>query len=160
VERAITGFYSRTPDLSVAAIRDEGGRVSKTPTQAEINNALYGKKRRSKYNVDHSPEGLLKRTYDGIVFDSEHEKDVYLYLKSLEKAGTISHLERQVEFPLNTISAETGLPVRVCSWTADFVAKDSSGQRVVFDAKGFKTKEYRRTKRWFELQHGTRITEL
>lgn len=95
-----------------------------------------------------------KVTLDGHTFDSKKEAEVYVQLRSLEKAGAIRNLELQPEFsfPLR------GKPVRYLpqkkrkdgSWCqgrpiryrADFSYDERQGEKwvpVVIDVKGFDT---------------------
>ena len=56
---------------------------------------------RSKYNVDNSPLGKLKRTYNGILFDSQLECRFYRnYLLPKLQNGTIKSIRRQVRYEL------------------------------------------------------------
>jgi dsDNA-binding SOS-regulon protein len=153
VERAIAGFYSGTSRMSVAAVRDEGGRVSKEPSNPEINKALYTG-RRSKYNA-------VKTVVDGRTFDSKREAEAFVYLKALERAGTLRGLECQVKFSLDGYSAVKEQTEHVAFYIADFVAQEvATGKTVVFDAKGFRNALYRLKCKWFAVQYGIRITEL
>ena len=56
----------------------------------------------------------VKTTIDGITFDSKREAKRYTELKILEKAGYITHLELQPEYPI-TING-----IKLCKYIADF----------------------------------------
>ena len=98
--------------------------------------------------------GNKKVISDGITFDSKKEYRRYCELKLLEKAGEISDLQRQVKFTLipaqrepDTVGKRGGtkkgkLIERECVYVADFVYKDMSGEEIVEDTKGFRTKDY------------------
>jgi hypothetical protein len=92
----------------------------------------------SKYNSK-------KLSMDGEVFDSKKELRRYMDLLDALNAGEISCLERQVKFELIPKQRDAdGKAVRPCSYVADFVYRDNeTGETVVEDVKGFKTKEYR-----------------
>ena len=103
---------------------------------------------RSKY-------GNKKARHAGIVFDSRRERNRYIILSSMEKAGEISDLRMQVSFELipavyETVEQQLKTKVkkvekcvqRATHYIADFVYKDKDGKIVVEDAKGMKTKEY------------------
>ncbi len=110
--------------------------------------------RRSKYNA-------VKTDVDGFRFDSKHEAGVYIVLRDLERKGQIRALELQVPFSLDAVSVKTGKPEHIATYIADFVAQDvKTGQTLVYDAKGFRTAMYRRSKKHFEMQYGIKITEL
>jgi len=85
-----------------------------------------------------------------MVFDSKKEYRRYLELKTMEEAEVISELKRQVKYVLipaqrepDTIGKRGGkikgkLIERECSYVADFVYKDSQGNTVVEDVKGYR----------------------
>ncbi len=109
-------------------------RAINNPTEAELNEALYGeKKRTSKYGV--APKA--DRTADNITFDSKREMERYLQLKMLVRAGTIKNLELQPAFPLIVNK------VKVCTYQADFRYEDLDGRDVIEDVKGARTATYR-----------------
>lgn len=80
---------------------------------------------------------------DGITFDSKKEMRRWLDLRTLERAGAISNLQRQVRFFLTgqyaPLVSEKG---RRLSYIADFVYLDGNRQ-IIEDAKGFATPEYK-----------------
>lgn len=75
-------------------------------------------------------------TIDGIRFASQREGKRYVELKILERAGEIQCLTLQRPYKLEV----NGL--HVCKYVADFVYVGSSGEIVVEDVKGVRTKEY------------------
>lgn len=94
-----------------------------------------------------------KVTIDGETFDSKKEAKRYCELKLLERAGEIRHLRRQEKFLLIPSQYEEvvdakGKPKqkcieRECVYIADFVYQDArTGELVVEDTKGVRTKEY------------------
>lgn len=115
---------------------------------------------------------------DGIVFDSRKEARRYQELILLQRAKEISDLQRQVEFTLiptqREASTETykkgekkGQPKegkvieRECKYIADFVYIDNrTGERVVEDTKGFRTKEYLIKRKLMLYLFGVRIHEI
>ncbi len=83
----------------------------------------------------------VKAMADGFQFDSQHEADTWMILRSREKAGDISELRRQVAFPLyvpviGSDGKPNGVIVECANYIADFVFLDKAGTRVVMDAKG------------------------
>lgn len=113
-------------------------------------------KKRSKY-------GNKKVTVDGITFDSQKEAKRWTELKQLEEAGAISHLERQPKFKLfcgNTpIRFDSG---RQAVYRADFAYFSASeNKRVIEDAKGFRTPEYKLKRAIVHAMHPmTKIIEV
>ena len=89
-----------------------------------------------------------------------------------QRAGVISNLREQVSFEL--IPAQygecgtdlKGKPVRVCiekacKYIADFVYTDNeTGQTIVEDTKGVRTKEYIIKRKLMLYLHGIRIKEV
>jgi len=113
---------------------------------------------------------------DGIKFDSKKEAKRYKELKTLERAGIIHDLQRQVKYVLIPTQYERtseayikgkdkGKPKkgklieRECSYYADFVYKLKSGETVVEDAKGVKTPEYIIKRKLMLYVHNIKIKE-
>lgn len=106
------------------------------------------KKKKSKY-------GNSKKEVDRIVFDSVKEAKRYKELKLLIKAGAIGQLELQVPFELNNGGTHS------LKYIADFVYINAiTGEKVVEDAKGYRTKEYRKKKRLMKKVHNIKIKEV
>ncbi len=115
--------------------------------------------------------GNEKIVSDGEVFDSKREYRRWCELKLLEKAGEIYGLERQVKYELIPAQREadiTGprggirrgkLIEREVAYIADFVYTDKSGQIVVEDCKGMRTKEYIIKRKLMLHKYGIRIKE-
>ena len=102
---------------------------------------------------------IKRRTADGILHDSTKEARRWNELKLLERAGRITNLQRQVKYILipkqeetyERISPKTGKRLKdgtrtleqECAYVADFVYRDAkTGELIVEDTKGVKTKEY------------------
>lgn len=101
---------------------------------------------------------IKTKTTDGLVFDSYKEARRWEQLLLLQKAGEITDLERQVTYELIPAQYETierysktgrrlqdkvKLVERAVSYVADFVYHDAkTGELVVEDAKGMRTKDY------------------
>lgn len=115
-------------------------------------------------------------TTDGIIHDSAKEADRWCELKLLERSGIITGLDRQVKYVLIPAQYETykrygkngarlkdGIRLfeKECAYIADFVYQFAdTGEIVVEDVKGFKTKEYRIKKKLMLWVHGIRIQEV
>lgn len=97
----------------------------------------------------------------------------YLDLIMLEKEGKISDLRRQVKFIIipeqrepDQVGKRGGkikgkLLEREASYYADFVYIDNeSGEMVVEDTKGYKTKDYILKRKLMLYVHGIRIREI
>ena len=108
---------------------------------------------RQKYNS-------RKTIVDGIKFDSKKEATRYKELKTLEKSGVISNLQRQVKYVLIPAQREDKkLIERECSYYADFVYI-RGGEQVVEDTKGVRTPEYIIKRKLMLYVHKIRIKEV
>ncbi|SHE73155.1 Protein of unknown function [Cnuella takakiae] len=124
--------------------------LKNTPCAA-LNQHLWGdapkEQRKSKY-------GAKKVVIDGITFDSTKEGGRYLELKMLERAGLVTELELQVPYELNPGGTHS------LKYIADFRYRDGmTGQLVVEDCKGYKTKEYIKKRKLMREVYGIIIKE-
>ena len=80
-------------------------------------------------------------------FDSKFEYEEWCRLKSLEKAGEISKLQRQVPINLTPKFKLSGILIRESSYIADFTyqIKDTL---VLVDTKGYETPDYKLKKKF------------
>lgn len=126
----------------------------------------YGKPKTNKYKN----QNII---VDNIKFDSKKEANRYFELRTLEKAGKIADLKRQVKYILipaqrepDKIGVRGGITKgklieRECAYIADFVYKDlEKGELVVEDTKGFRTPEYIIKRKLMLYQYGIRIKEI
>ena len=122
--------------------------------------------RRNKY-------GARKVTKNGLVYDSKKEARRAAFLETLEQAGAIKDLRRQVKFVLiptqrepDTFGARGGrkpgkVIERECYYLADFVYIDNqTGETVIEDTKGVRTKEYIIKRKLMLERFGIRIKEI
>lgn len=126
-------------------------------------------KRRKYYNVK-------TKTSDGLVFDSYREAARWEQLILLQKAGNIIELKRQVKYELipnqyETVEkySKTGkrlkdvekLIERKVDYIADFVYHDAkTGELIVEDTKGVRTKDYIIKRKLMLLIHGIKVREI
>jgi hypothetical protein len=116
-----------------------------------------------------------KVTVDGITFDSKREANRYRELLLLERAGAISHLKRQVRFPLlpavyeeyerySKVSGKRLTNGRRCIERAVFYVADfcytQDGKPIVEDVKGHRTKEYILKRKMMRFFHGIEVKEI
>lgn len=117
--------------------------------------------------------GNKKAKHDGIIFDSRRERNRYITLSALQRAGEISDLRMQVSFELipavyETVEKQLKTKVKMVErcvqkathYIADFVYKDKDGNLVVEDSKGVKTKEYILKKKMMRAFLGIEIKEV
>lgn len=120
---------------------------------ADINPQLFEKveelpPKRSKYSN-------TETEVDGVKFDSKKEANRYRELLLLLKAGEIGLLRLQVEYELNPGGSHS------LKYIADFVyIIVATGQEVVEDVKGYRTREYKKKKRLMKKVHGIVIIEI
>ena len=121
--------------------------------------------------------GNRKITKDGQAFDSVKEARRWIDLCLLEKAGEITELHRQVEFPLLPSQREESTEVykrgenkgkpkpgkvieKPVVYVADFVYMTKEGETVVEDTKGFRTKDYVLKRKMMLYFHKIKIREV
>lgn len=105
------------------------------------------KKKKAKYSNN-------KVEYDGKIFDSKKEYQRYRKLLIFLKAGAIGQLQLQVPYELNEGGTHS------LKYVADFVYVDAlTGETVVEDTKGFKTREYLKKKRLMFKVYKIKIKE-
>lgn len=119
---------------------------------------------------------IKTRSSDGIVFDSIKEARRWEQLLLLQKAGKIVELQRQVAYELLPAQYETyeryskkgvrlkdgqRLLERKVEYIADFVYHDAeTGELIVEDTKGVRTKDYILKRKLLLLVHGIKIREI
>lgn len=104
-----------------------------------------------------------KVTVDGKTFDSRKEARRYRELMLLQKAGAIRDLECQKRYRLiPTQKDKDGKTLeRPVDYFADFVYIDTTtGELVVEDTKGFKTKDYIIKRKLLLERYGVQIREV
>lgn len=103
---------------------------------------------------------------DNLVFDSLKEANRYKELCLLVKAGKIENLACQVPYELipaqyGEVDGKKKCLERAVKYVADFVYRDKeTGQWVVEDSKGMRTKEYILKRKLMLQVHGIRIHEV
>ena len=93
---------------------------------------------------------------------SKKEHDRANTLKMWQRAGVISNLREQVPYELIPAHRfEDGTLERACKYIADFVYTDNeTGETIVEDTKGVRTKEYVIKRKLMLFLHGIRIKEI
>lgn len=106
--------------------------------------------------------GNRKTVIDGHTFDSKREAARYGVLKLLERTGTITDLELQPRFELIPKQRrDDGRPERACEYVADFRYTDTrTGQTVIEDAKGMRTRDYIMKRKLMLQVHGISVREV
>ena len=107
--------------------------------------------------------GAQKVVFQGMTFDSKREAQRYGELRYMQMGRLIKDLERQVKFELiPTQRNKYGQVIEnAVNYVADFVYTDlKTGEKVVEDAKGCKTKDYIIKRKLMLHVHGIRIREV
>ena len=95
------------------------------------------KKKYSKFHVDLSEKGKLKRTYKGIQYDSELEMR---YFKDVVEVGlengTIIDCQRQIKYELQPKCKYKNENILAIKYIADYVLTYNDGSVIVWDVKG------------------------
>lgn len=108
----------------------------------------------------HSKYHARKTTVDGLTFDSKREARRWVELRTLEAAGAIRDLRRQVRMELVPAFEADGKRYRAITYTPDFVYFDVDAGRVVYeDCKGYRTDVYRLKAKLFAYKFGVSILE-
>lgn len=102
--------------------------------------------RQNKFNA-------VRTVIDGVTFASKREAARYCELKLMEKAGEISRLVLQPEFPIIIRGKKCFV------YKADF-GYFTGKARVIEDTKGFKTQVYRLKKKIVEATYDFEIQEV
>ena len=102
--------------------------------------------------------------YNGIKFDSIKEKNRYIELKLLERAGLIKNLKLQYEFELQPAFTLNNKKIRKISYIANFYYFDNKlNDYIVEDVKSEITKKdktYCLKKKLFQYRYKKEIKEL
>ena len=109
-----------------------------------------------------SKYGNKKTVVDGITFDSQREAQRWFELRLLERGKEISNLMRQVPYQLIPAQRINGKVVeKAVDYIADFTYTDNrTGETVIEDAKGVRTKEYILKRKMMLYFHGIQIKEV
>lgn len=107
---------------------------------------------KSKYNVDLSDKGKKKRTYNGVVFDSETEmKFLIEWIEPKIETGEIVSYKIQIPYILQegfvNFEGKKILPIK---YIADYVITFADGREIVVDVKGLPDASAKLKKKMFE----------
>ena len=102
-------------------------------------------------------------TFQGKTFDSKREAGRFAELRYMQMGKLISAIECQVKYELIPAQKDENGKVieRAVTYVADFVYTDlKTGEQIVEDAKGVRTKEYIIKRKLMLYVHGIRIREV
>ena len=99
--------------------------------------------------------GAKKTQFMGYTFDSRWEAERWGQLTAMERAGAIRDLERQIKYDIIVNDQKS------CRYIADFrytqVEEDGSETKIVEDAKGVETADFKLKKKLMLAVHGIDI---
>lgn len=122
---------------------------------ARVNTEIIQEIEGSEKSKKPSKYGNRKTVVDDIVFDSTKEANRYQELKMLLKVGEIAFLKMQQEYELNPGGSHS------LKYVSDFeYLISATGEKIVEDVKGFRTREYKKKRRLMKKVHGIKIKEV
>lgn len=109
-----------------------------------------------RYPIRKNKFNAKKTVFMGIKFDSKWEAERYGQLVAMERAGAIRNLERQVRYNIQVNNQ------KICQYVADFVYEDlgidgETPVKIVEDAKGVETPEFKLKKKLMKAVHNIEI---
>ena len=145
--------------MGIARTEDNDSGIAVTASSTE---SLSDTERKNAGGMNVSKYRNQKTIVDGITFDSRKEANRWAELKLLERAGEISFLERQPSFVLIPKQVRNGkLIERQTVYKGDFSYQDKkTGETVVEDVKGVRTKEYVLKRKLMLWEYGIEIKEV
>lgn len=84
----------------------------------------------------------VKKSLDGITFDSTKERDYYAKLLLLKKAGEVVNIELQPKFELQPAFERYGKKERAITYKADFKVSYADGHIEIVEVKGYRQRDY------------------
>jgi len=95
------------------------------------------------------------RTFNGKVYDSKLEMQYRQHLDLLQKAGEVTRIIEQVQYPVDINQ------IHICNYNLDFKVTYKDGRNEFIDCKGMKTPVYRLKKKLVEAYYPTvKIKEI
>lgn len=111
-------------------------------------------KKKSKFKINYTKKGREKRTFEGILFDSEMELKYYRdYLLPLKEKGVITKIILQPKFLLQEKFIKYGKVILPINYVGDFEVYYASGEIIVVDIKGLPTSDAKLKRKIFDHQY-------
>lgn len=127
----------------------------------KLSKEVYNKLLNNSITIKENKYKNKKVIYNGIKFDSIKEKNRYMQLLYLEKAGLIKDIKLQYEFELQPAFTLNKKKIRKITYIADFYYYDNNlNDYVVEDVKGIRTDVYKLKKKMFEYKYQKEIIEI
>jgi hypothetical protein len=107
-------------------------------------------KKKSKFGVNTTKKGISKRTFEGIVFDSEMELKYYRdYLLPLKAQGMVKSITLQPIYLLQSKFVKNNKVYLPIKYVSDFEVEYTSGEIITVDVKGLPSPESKIKKKLF-----------
>lgn len=136
--------------------RNQGREI---PAEFRITDTVLQGRARGPETPRREKYGRIKKTVDGIEFDSTSEAQAWTILKLWEAAGAITELEVQPEFQLEPKLMIDGKTIRAIKYRADFLfMKD--GRKTVVDVKGIRTAAFNIKAKLFKARFPQLVFEI
>ena len=111
-------------------------------------------KKRSKFNIDNSDKGKLKRTYKDIQYASEMEMRYFRdWIEPRLESGEIIKCEKQIKYPLQPAFEYQGKKFNAINYISDFDLTFSDGTFKVIDIKGMLKNEDKIKEKMFKYHY-------
>jgi len=111
-------------------------------------------KTRSKFNIDNSSEGKLKRTYKGICYASLMEMNYFKeWIEPRIKSGEIIKVDKQVKYQLQPAFDYQGKHFNAINYVSDFDITFADGTFKVIDTKGMLKNEDKIKEKMFKYNY-------
>lgn len=95
----------------------------------------------------------VKKTVDGITFDSTMEANYYEYLKAEQAAGRVLSFKLQPEYQLLDSYVKYGRKIRGIKYIADFLVVYADETEIVIDVKGRETDDFKLKRKMFDAKY-------
>jgi hypothetical protein len=107
--------------------------------------------KKDKFHVNRTAKGKLRRTFEGIVFDSEMELKYYRdYLLPLKKQGIVKNIILQPIFLLQSKFTKNGKSYLPIKYVSDFEVEYSNGETIIVDVKGLASETAKIKRKMFD----------
>jgi hypothetical protein len=108
----------------------------------------------SKFKIDGSEKGKSRRTFQGILFDSEMELKFFRdYLLPLQEKGEITSIEIQPQFILLDKFTKYNRVILPIKYIGDFKVDYSDGREIIYDVKGLPTEGAKLKRKLFDQRY-------
>jgi len=110
--------------------------------------------KRSKFKVNITKKGIEKRTFKGIIFDSEMELKYYRdYLIPLQEQKIVTKIILQPKYLIQEKFNKYGKVILPINYVADFEVFYADGKNIIVDIKGFPSSDAKLKRKLFDYKY-------